>query len=197
MGYIKTAQKRYFVEVMGAVAVVVAVTLSRPHWTQWTSSPALLFALKLLPPLGVLFIAAAVWRLYRARDERDRLTMLKTGAAAMLLSVVFFMLYPFLHMLGAPALPPAIPAAPLVLAGSAVLCGLVFSFLDKRAEAGTRGALIHIAPWLLVMLALAGWWILAPVLGLPAMTLRQGLLCICVVIAGLSFYRIFMRPADQ
>ena len=197
MGYSKSAHKRYFVEVMAAVALVVAFGLSWRHVAQWTSSPVLLFAIKLLPPLGVLFIAAAMWRLYRARDEFQRQTMLKIGAAAMMLSIVFFALFPFLRGLGLPPMQSGFPLAPLVLSTSLMICGLIFSFLDKQVETGTRRALIHIAPFLLVILALTAWWILALVMPLPTIIFRHGMLVFAAVIVAISFYRIFVRPEEQ
>jgi len=197
MGYSKTAQKRYFLEVIAVVALFVGIILSRAQLAQWTGSPALLFAIKFLPLLAMVLIAGSVWRLYRARDEFQRQTMLKTGAAAMLLSLVLFMLLPTLRMLGALPLPPNFPGALVILSVSIVVCGLAFSFVDKRAEAGTRRALTHIAPWLLVFLVPAAWWLLSLILPLPHLTLRQGLICLCVVIVGISFYRIFVRPEEQ
>ena len=197
MGYSKTAHKRYFMEVMAVLALVVALTLSRVQLAQWTGSPALLFAIKFLPLLGIVLIAGAVWRLYRARDEFQRQTMLKTGAAAMLLSLILFALLPTLRMRDLLPLPSNFPGALVVLACSIVLCGLVFSFLDKRAEAGAKSAVLHIAPLALVLLAPAAWWALSMILPLPHMTLRGGLISICGAAVAISFYRIFVRPTEQ
>ena len=197
MGYLKTAPKRYFVEVMAALALMFVIGRLRMLVAHWTSNPALLFAVKLLPLLPILLVAAAVWRLYRSRDEFQRQSMLKTTAAAAALSLLFFMLYPFLRMLGLPPFPPRFPVALLVLAGSYILCGLAIGFLDKRAEAGTARALVQFAPSLLMVLVPAAYWTLSLILPLPPMRFWRGMICFSVAAIGIGFYGIFVRPADQ
>jgi len=197
MGYLKTAPKRYFVEIMAALVLMFVIGKLRMLLAHWTDNPALLFVVRLLPLLPILLVAVAVWRLYRSRDEFQRQSMLKTTAAAALLSLLFFMLYPFLRMLGLPPFPAHFPIAPLVLAGSYILCGLAFGFLDKRAEAGTTRALVHFAPFLLMVLVPATYWTLSLILPLPPMTFWRGMICFCVAAIGVGFYRIFVRSADQ
>src|SRR5579872_4659533 len=127
MGYLKTARKRYFLEVVAAFLLVFAAVRLRIYAIQHTTDTALRIAVQLLPLLPMLLVMLAIWRLYRARDERQQQTILRTSAAAIFLSLFVLMAYPGLHMLGLPPFNAA--RGLLLLAGSCMLCGLVFAFL--------------------------------------------------------------------
>jgi hypothetical protein len=196
MAYLKTAPKRYFIEVMTALVLFFAAGWLRAYAPQHTTDPTLLLATKLLPIVLVLFIAIAGWRRYRSLDEFQRQTMLKTSAAAGALSLLILMLFPFLMQLGLPPLPQHFPLAVLVLCFSYMLCGLAMTFMTQRAEKGMRAALLFIAPVLAAFLLPLLYWGLTLVLPLPHITWRGGLFFIAAVLIALGFHRIFVRPVD-
>src|SRR5690348_3160377 len=102
MSYLKTAPKRYFLEVMGACALMFAIVLLRQFALQSSVNPGLILFARLLPLLPVLIIGVAAYRLYRSRDEFQQQLMLKSAAAAGLLALLIFMAYAPLNALGLP-----------------------------------------------------------------------------------------------
>jgi hypothetical protein len=197
MSYRKTAPKRYFVEVMAAIVLMFAAGGFRAYVTHHSANPALIAASKLLPLLPILIVAIAVWRLYLSRDEFQRHTMLKTTAAAALLSLGVFMIFPLLIQLGLPPFPPRFPLAILVMSLSYILCGLAITFVDKRAELGARRAFLALAPFLLLVLAPAAYWLATLILPLPPMTFWRGMFCFAAACICAGFWRIFVRPTEQ
>ena len=132
-------------------------------------------------------------RLYRRQDEFQRLTLLKTVAFAGALSVLVFMLLPVLHLLGLPPIPPHFPLAPLVMSTSCIICGLVISFLHKRADKGSARALLHVAPVSMILLVPGGYWLASLFLPLPHMTLGLGMILAAACALAAGFYEIFVR----
>src|SRR5689334_13664928 len=102
MSYLKTAPKRYVLELTGALALMAAIVWLRQVAIRASADPALILAAKLLPVVPVLIIGLAVHRLYRSRDEFQQLAMLKSAAAGGLLGMLIMMAYAPLNALGLP-----------------------------------------------------------------------------------------------
>jgi hypothetical protein len=193
MSYEKTAPKRYFWELIIALALMFATVRLIGFVTHHTHDPHLVIAARLLILLPILLAVTAVVRLYRRQDEFQRLTLLKTAAFAAALSLLVFMLLPVLHMLGLPPIPPHFPLAPLVMSTSCIICGLTISFLHKRADMGTAGALLHVAPVSMILLVPGGYWLANLFLPLPHMTFRLGMILATACALAAGGYEIFVR----
>lgn len=193
MSYLKTAPKRYFLEVMAALALMFAIVMLRQFLLHSTAAPGLILAARLLPLLPVLIIGVAVWRLYRSRDEFQQQIMLKSTAAASLLAMLIFMAYAPLNALGLPPFSRQIGL--FILAGSYIVCGTVFAFLHERATSGSRQAFRWLAPVMALLLP-AAYWALGFILPLPPLSFRLGMILFAVGAFAFGFYRIFIRPTD-
>ncbi len=194
MTYVKTAPKRYFLEVIAALALMFAIVWLRQLVLRRAADPALVLLAKLLPLLPVLIIAVAVWRLYRSRDEFQQQVMLKSAAAGSFLALLIFLSYAPLHALGLP--PFSRQTGLFIMAASYVLCGTVFAFLNVRAMSGTRRALVSLAPLAFLLFLPAGYGILSLFLPLPRLTFPYGMILLSAggVMAG--FYMIFVRRIE-
>ena len=195
MAYQKTAPKRYLLEMIAALALMFAAGWFVGFVTRHTHDPVLITAAKLLPILPILLVAAAVMRFYRRGDELQRKGLLKLAAAGGALSLLVFVLLPVLHTLGFPPLPSRF--APLVIVFSLLICGLIFTFLSKRKDKGNVGALLHIAPFSLLLLGLAGYWLASAFLPLPHMALGLAMILFTIGILAATFYEIFVQSRDQ
>jgi hypothetical protein len=191
MGYIKTAQRRYLLEIMAAGALLLAAGWLKTFAIRHTADPVLLLAVKLLQLLPILLIALAVWRYYRNRDELQRQTMLKTSAAAGLLSLIVFMSYPTLSTLGLPPLSPK--AIVFLLSGSYILCGAVISFLGFTAESGPKQAVVRMLPLLFMLVLLLALYLVLPA---PSMPLLRGLIWLAGVAVVFGIYRLLSQRVD-
>lgn len=196
MSYEKTAPKRYYLECVAALGLMLATVLLVGFVARHTHDPHLIIAARLLILLPILLGVTAVVRLYRRMDEFQRLTLLKTVAFAAALSLLVFMLLPVLHMLGLPPIPPHFPLAPLVMSLSCIICGLTISFLHKRADMGTAGALLHVAPISLMLLVPGGYWLASLFLPLPHMTFRLGMILLTALALAGGGYEIFVRSRE-
>jgi hypothetical protein len=193
MSYSKAAPKRYFLEVMAALALMLAIVMLRQFLLHSTSAPALILAARLLPILPVLIIGIAVYRLYRSRDEFQQQVMLKSTAAAGLLAMLIFMAYAPLNALGLPPFSRQIGL--FILGASYILCGTVFAFLHERAISGTRQAFRWLAPVTALLLP-AAYWVVGFVLPLPPLSFRLAMVLFVAGAFAFGFYRIFIRPTD-
>lgn len=193
MSYLKTAPKRYFWEVLAALALMFAIVGFRQFVLHATRDPVLVLATKLLPLLPVLIIGVAVYRLYRSRDEFQQQIMLKSAAAGGLLALLIFMSYAPLNALGLP--PFSRQGGLLILSGSYILCGTVFAFQTLRATSGTRKALLRLVPMAALLLP-AAYWAFSFILPLPPLSYRLGLILLAVGAILFGFYSIFIHEAD-
>jgi len=193
MSYLKTAPKRYFLEVMAALALMFAIVWLRQFLLHATADPALILAGKLLPVLPVVVIGVAVWRLYRHQDEFQQQIMLKSAATGGLAAMLVFMAYAPLNALGLPPFSRQIGL--LILALGYILSGAIFVFLHERAVSGTRYALFRLTP-LLALLLPAAYWVLSLLLPVPALSFRLGMILLAAGALLFGVYKIFIRPAD-
>ncbi|HEX4177085.1 MAG TPA: hypothetical protein VHY57_01560 [Rhizomicrobium sp.] len=150
MGYVKDGEKRYYLEVISALALFMIIAWLRHGVFHSITNPALLLAIKIAPVLPILLIAVAVWRFYRRSDELQRQSILKTSAAASLLSMFILLAWPALLAAGLPPLTGK--GAVAVVCGCYILCGAVIKFQEGRADGGTKQGFIRLTP-LLFMLA--------------------------------------------
>ena len=141
MGYLKTAPKRYFFEVMAASLLYLVAVRLRFLALQGPTNPVLLLGAKLLPLLAILLIGVAVWRFYNARDELQRQVLLKIAATALLVSILAFMALPSLFMLGLPTPAPRTPLGLIVLIACLFPCALGFAFRRYRQESDSGAPL--------------------------------------------------------
>ena len=153
MGYVKTAEKRYVIEVIAALALFFVAGWLTHTASHMIADPGLLLAIKLFPLVPILLIAAAVWRFFRNCDELQRQTIMKTSAAAGMLSLTVLLIWPILRAVGLPQ--PTGKSVILVMAGSYLVCGATIRFLAGRADGGVKRGLIWLIP-LAVMLAMIG-----------------------------------------
>ena len=152
MAYLKDGVKRYRLEVITGLALFVAAGWLRRSAIHYTGNPALLLAAKLLPLLPILLIGAAVWRFYRHSDELQRQTLLKTSAAAAMLSMILLIAWFILQGAGLPPLTGQL--AILVICGCMFLCSAVVNFQGYRADWGMTQAFIRLMPMLSVLLCM-------------------------------------------
>jgi hypothetical protein len=193
MSYLKTAPKRYVLELTGALTLMAAIVWLRQVAIRATADPALILAARLLPVVPVLIIALAVHRLYRSRDEFQQQAMLKSAAAGGLLGMLIMMAYAPLNALGLP--PFSRQVGLIILSVSYVLCGAGFAFVNLRAVHGTRQALIRLAPMLVLLLPVA-WWAASRFLPLPALSFAWAILLTGAVAILYGFYTAFIRSWD-
>ncbi|HEY2009420.1 MAG TPA: hypothetical protein VGH23_10555 [Rhizomicrobium sp.] len=149
MDYLKTGEKRYFLEVLTGLALFFATAWLGRTAIHYTTNPALLLTAKLLPLLPILLMGAAVWRFYGRSDELQRQTILKISAAAGLLSMILLIAWSALHQLGLPPLTGQ--TAILVVCGCYFLCSAVVKFLESRADWGMKQAIIRLMPKLFLL----------------------------------------------
>lgn len=154
MGYVKDGIKRYRLEVVTAIVLFFIAGWLRRTAGHFTTSPALLLAVKLLPLLPILLIGAAVWRFYRNSDELQRQTTLKMAGATGLLSLVVLMAWAVLQSVGLP--PLTAETAILVICACCLLCGVVIKFLEGRVEGGLKQAFLRMIPVLSLAVLLLG-----------------------------------------
>lgn len=144
MGYSKSGENRYFLEVFGAALLFMIVGWLRRTASQSIADPTLLLAVNLLPLLPIALMALALWRYYGHRDELQRQIILNISGAGTLLAFTVFLAWPVLARIGLPSL--TAKAALLVLGVSFCLCGLIICFLHYRAVSGLRGAAVQMFP---------------------------------------------------
>jgi hypothetical protein len=193
MSYLKTAPKRYVLEITAALALMAAIIWLRTVLIRAATDPVLLMTARLLPILPVLIIGLAVHRLYRSRDEFQQQAMLKSTAAGGMLGMLIIMAYAPLNALGLPPFSRQIGL--LILAASYVLCGASLAFLSIRAVHGPRQALLRLAPVLTLLLPEA-YWAASRVLPLPALSFAWAVLLTGVVAIFYGFYTAFIRSWD-
>jgi hypothetical protein len=199
MGYLKTAPKRYFFEVMTASVLYLIAMRLRFLALHAITNPVLLFGAKLLPLLAILLIGLAVWRLYNARDELQRQVMLKIGATSLLLSILAFMALPSFYMLGLPIPAPRTPLGLIVLIACLFPCALFFAFQRYRQESGFWRALVRMTPIVVTMIVIpAAYWLTISVLPVPPIPFWRGLVWLAIG-GGIWFamYQMFFRHNEQ
>ena len=199
MAYVKFASRRYFFEILAASVVYLVALRLRFLALHAAINPVLLFGAKLLPLLAILLMAVAVWRFYTARDELQRLLMLKITAASFLLAVFAFMALPSFYLLGLPVPPPRTPLGLIVLIASFFLCSIVFSFRRQRQEFGPAHAMVRLVPVVITLVIIpTAWWLAITYLPVPPTPFWRGI--VWLAIGGgiwLTMYQLFFRRYDQ
>jgi hypothetical protein len=194
MAYLKTAQRRYLIEMVSAGMLLFAADWLRNYELHHATDPALLLAAKLLPLLPIVLIAIAVLRLYRNLDEFQRQTILKTCAMAGLMSLTILMAWPFLHDLGAPLLSRG--GNIFVLAGSYIACGAVVAFLGLKAESGFKHAALRMLPFVTMLGLLAALYFIVFVLWQPPFLQLRGVAWLASAAAIFVVYRLIQRRIE-
>jgi hypothetical protein len=104
MAFMKQAQKRYFVELMGSMLLYGAALYFRHVYADAHAAPSVLKTVILLSPIPPVCLAAiAIVRFYNRMDEMIRRQMLENIALGALLMSVAAIAISFLHDVGLPA----------------------------------------------------------------------------------------------
>ncbi|MBU6299467.1 MAG: hypothetical protein KJS68_14620, partial [Alphaproteobacteria bacterium] len=77
---VANAPRRYFIELMLAMALYAAALFVRHGWFHHTGDPELRLVIMLLPILPVFLAALAIYRFYYRMDEMHRLQTLESLA---------------------------------------------------------------------------------------------------------------------
>jgi len=105
MASVNQAPRRYFIELVIALALYAAALFVRHGWMYRTDHSDLWLAIMLLPIVPVCLGALAVYRFYRRMDELQRKQVLESLAFSAGVTGVVAIAYGFLEDIGFPHLP--------------------------------------------------------------------------------------------
>lgn len=126
------APRRYFVELMSAMALYFAALMLRKHFAGTITDPLAHDVLLLSPILPLMLAVLAIWRMFKRVDEYRRRQMLEALAIAAAVTCLISVSWQFIVDVGAPQLQIiwTWPIFSVVWAGSAI----VFKLRDQAAE---------------------------------------------------------------
>lgn len=149
------APRRYFIELMGAMALYFVFLWVHEYALRHTElAPAVRTTLALSPALPIVFVALAIFRFFQRVDEFHKRRMLEMMAVGAGITGVFAVCWGFAEDIGAPHL-SLIWCWP-VMAVSWVVIGAVRGIGDKLSEGKLLKALWFwtLTVWLAVGIAL-------------------------------------------
>ncbi|MFQ5562599.1 MAG: hypothetical protein ACE5FO_03425 [Parvularculaceae bacterium] len=97
---IKKAKRRYRLEILGAMALYVAVLFAAKIISRNVEDDAVLALLSLAPVLPVILAVAAFFRFFFSMDERDRRISADAAAITLTIGVLTSMTFGFLSAFG-------------------------------------------------------------------------------------------------
>lgn len=188
------APRRYFVELMSALALYFVALLARKHYADAIADPLIRDVLLLSPILPIVLAALAVWRLFNRIDEYRRRQLLEVLAIAAAVTCVIAISWPFLIDIGAPSLPLfwTWPIFSIVWAAAALILRLREKAWEGAAGKAVLRGVLQLAA---IALATALYAAVAGKMGWPA-SWPVLLLIFTLLLTARVGYNIFTK-ADQ